>query len=369
MSKKHSKFKKHLLTILFVAINIAVIAFTAFSEFGKSENADKFSNVKIKWYFILPAIICFAVALTLEIFKYVILMRKTAYPEHPTLKNAWKTARRTVIIGKYYDNITPAAIGGQPFQIYYMNKSGLPNGIATSIPIVAMISGQIGFLIVAILSFLFGFFTTTDVTLVAAACFGLLFYAFWPIVILVATFLPKGTSEIIILGVKFLAKLHIIKDPVKAVEKANENVAEYSKCVKTILKTKGLFLKTILLSVGFHFFTASIPFFVLNAFGGEINYISCFVLTVAVTSAVYYIPTPGNAGAAEGTFYTVFSRLSTGYVFWAMLFWRFFSYYLYIIMGAVTYFIMHVEKQPEDSWWTKFKDFFKNIAKVLKTKD
>ena len=35
-------------------------------------------------------------------------------------------------MGFYYSNITPGASGGQPMQIYYMNKRGVPIGIGTS---------------------------------------------------------------------------------------------------------------------------------------------------------------------------------------------------------------------------------------------
>lgn len=355
---KKSK-KKYLLTALFILINIIVIAITAFSEFGNNENAAKLSDVTFNFWMLIPAIACFIFAINLEIGKYVLMMRKTCgYNGRGDLRKARRIARRTVLIGRYYDNITPAAIGGQPFQIYYMNKSKVPKGYSTTIPIIGMISGQIGFIIIAILSFLFGSFTVNNATLIATACFGLIFYAFWPIAVLIATFLPKGTSELIGVGVKFLAKIHVVKDKEKAIKKAEDGVNEYATCIKNILKTRGLLLRTIIVSVLFHVLISSIPFFVITAFGGNVDYLSCFVITVAVTAAVYFVPTPGNAGAAEGTFYFVFSSLGGGYVFWAMLTWRFFSYYIYIIMGAISYFFMHLDKtnQSKDSWWHKFRD-------------
>jgi uncharacterized protein (TIRG00374 family) len=255
-------------------------------------------------------------------------------------------ARRTVLLGKYYDSVTPAAIGGQPFQIWYMHKNaGIGKGMATTIPIIGMISNQIGFIIVASVAFLFGSLSINNAVLMATACFGLLFYAFWPIAILIATFLPNTTAELINLIVKFLAKIHIVKDKEKAIEKVSDGVNEYAKCVKQILKTRGLFLREILLSVCFHLLISMIPFFVLTAFGGAVDFLPCLVTTIAVTSAVYFVPTPGNAGAAEGTFFVVFSALSSGYIFWAMLTWRFFSYYIYIIIGAIIYIRMHFEKK------------------------
>lgn len=340
-------WKKPLLIILFIAINIAVIAITAFSEFGNSSNAAKLEEVQVNYWWLLPAIACFLVAITLEIYKYVLMMREmTKNKEKFDKKKSWKVARRTVLLGKYYDNITPAAIGGQPFQIYYMRKnSGMPIGVSTSIPVFGMVAGQLGFIVIALFCFLIGSATINNAMLIGTACFGLLFYAFWPITIMIATFLPKATAELINKIVKFLAKIHLVKNEKATVAKVELEVNEYAKCVRRILKTKGLFLKTVLLSIGFNSLVAMIPFFVLTAFGGNVDFLPCFVTTVAVTSAVYFIPTPGNAGAAEGAFFIVFSALSSGYVFWAMLVWRFFSYYIYILMGPIIYFRMHLEKR------------------------
>lgn len=341
------KLKKPALTLAFIAINVAVIAITAFSEFGNSENAAQLSEVQINWWFLLPAAACFIVAITLEIHKYIMMMREAAKVNVKSqIKKVWRVARRTVLLGKYYDSVTPAAIGGQPFQIWYMHKNaGIGKGMATTIPIIGMISNQIGFIIVASVAFLFGSLSINNAVLMATACFGLLFYAFWPIAILIATFLPNTTAELINLIVKFLAKIHIVKDKEKAIKKVSDGVDEYAKCVKQILKTRGLFLREILLSVCFHLLISMIPFFVLTAFGGAVDFLPCLVTTIAVTSAVYFVPTPGNAGAAEGTFFVVFSALSSGYIFWAMLTWRFFSYYIYIIIGAIIYIRMHFEKK------------------------
>ena len=341
------KLKKPALTLAFIAINVAVIAITAFSEFGNSENAAQLSEVQINWWFLLTAAACFIVAITLEIHKYIIMMREAANVNmKKQVKKVWRVARRTVLLGKYYDSVTPAAIGGQPFQIWYMHKNaGIGKGMATTIPIIGMISNQIGFIIVASVAFLFGSLSINNAVLMATACFGLLFYAFWPIAILIATFLPNTTAELINLIVRFLAKIHIVKDKEKAIKKVSDGVNEYAKCVKQILKTRGLFLREVLLSVCFHLLISMIPFFVLTAFGGAVDFLPCLVTTIAVTSAVYFVPTPGNAGAAEGTFFVVFSALSSGYIFWAMLTWRFFSYYIYIIIGAIIYVRMHFEKK------------------------
>ena len=214
---------KPVLVILFILINVAVIAATAAAEFGNSENAAELSEVKINWWLLIPAAICFVVAITLEIHKYVLMMREMSHKDNFDHKHARMVARRTVLLGKYYDSITPAAIGGQPFQIYFMHKNGrLPSGLATTIPIMGMVSGQIGFLIIAAICFLFGSLSINNAALIATACFGLLFYAFWPVLIMIATFLPKGAKELITLIVKGLAKIRLVKHKERTIAKIKE---------------------------------------------------------------------------------------------------------------------------------------------------
>ena len=143
----HKKWRKRLLIALFVLLNVVVIALAGFSEFGNAENAAQLADVKINTWLLLPAIGFFVVAVVLDIYKYVLMMRKldtSGGAGHRRKKrDFWKVARRTVLLGRYYDNITPAAVGGQPFQMVYMRKnSGLSKGASTSIPVCGMISGK-----------------------------------------------------------------------------------------------------------------------------------------------------------------------------------------------------------------------------------
>ena len=344
--KLSPRWRKILLAIIFIALNVGIITITATSEFGNSSNAAKLSEITINWWLLLPAVLCFLIAITAEISKYALMIKRMSSTKNFKEKNGWKLARRTVLLGRYYDNITPAAVGGQPFQIYYMRKnSGLSRGASTSIPMFGMISLQIAFIAIALICFLFGGVAGDYPALIVTAWIGLAFYAFWPIMVAGVSFFPKPTTAFIKWIVKVLAKIKIIKNREKALKKVENEVKEYADSVKMILKTKGLFWQAILLSLVFNLFVAIIPFFVLTAFGGDVNFWSCLGTTIAVMSAVYFIPTPGNAGAAEGTFFVVFSALSSGYIFWAMLVWRFFSYYIYIIIGLVLYFLSYLEKR------------------------
>ena len=183
------------------------------------------------------------------------------------------------------------------------------------IPLLGMISGQIAFMIVAILAFLFGAPLIHNGAILASGCLGLLFYAFFPVVVLGATFFPSLTNEIILGLAKILAHLRIIKDPHSFTNKIQSSTKQYTDCVKVIIKKRHLSLKVMTLSFLYVFCTYSIPFFVLLTFGGEINFIACFITTLAIASTIYFIPTPGNTGAAEGSFFVVFSSLTSGFIF------------------------------------------------------
>lgn len=340
------KWRKRLLIALFVLLNVVVIALAGFSEFGNAENATQLADVKINTWLLLPAIGFFVTAVILDIYKYVLMMRKLDTKHCEKTHNFWRVARRTVLLGRYYDNITPAAVGGQPFQMVYMRKnSGLSKGASTSIPVCGMISIQIAFIILALCCFLFGGVAGDNPALIVTAWIGLLVFAFWPVMVVGSFLFPKVVTGFVKWFVKILDKLRIIKDREVAIEKVEDEITEYTKSIKRILKSRGLFARVIVISLVYNILIASIPYFVLTAFGGDVGFWSCFGTTIAVMSAVYFVPTPGNSGAAEGTFFLVFSALSTGYVFWAMLVWRLFSFYIYIIMGLIIYAVMQYEKK------------------------
>jgi uncharacterized protein (TIRG00374 family) len=250
------------------------------------------------------------------------------------------------MLGRYYDRITPAAVGGQPAQIVNLRRTGkISAGLTTAIPIFSMISGQITFIIIAIPCFIISGFMGINPVLMTTAWIGLAFYAFWPVMVAGTAISPKFTAKVINVFVKFLATLKIVKNKDEVVKKVEDEVADYTKNVKLIAKSPKVFHGTMIMSLLSNVFISLVPFYVLVAFGGNIDFFECFLLSMAIQSAVYYAPTPGNSGVAEGTFYVVFSRLSTGYVFWAMLLWRFFYYYIYIIVGPLIYLSRHIEKK------------------------
>lgn len=167
------------MTVLFVLLNIAVIAWTAFKEFGGSGDSTRFSDVRINYLFLLPAALCCIGAIVAETVKYAFLMKKVDG------RVDWRVARRVVLLGRYYDNVTPSGIGGQPFQIYYMSKNGYSDAHSAAIPLAGFTSMQYGFILLAAVCFIFGS-SHLNISLIRVSCWvGLFFYALFPTCILI----------------------------------------------------------------------------------------------------------------------------------------------------------------------------------------
>jgi hypothetical protein len=89
----------------------------------------------------------------------------------------------------------------------------------------------------------------------------------------------------------------------------------------------------------------SIPYFVILSFNFSpsmadfpiaFTYIHVTAMVILATFILGTIPTIGSAGAAEFTFVSVFSIfLSGNYLFWTTFIWRFFVFYLWLLVGVL----------------------------------
>ena len=342
--EKAQTIRKRILIAVFVLFNVGVVLWTALSEFADRKNAARLRSIEIRWEMLIPAALCFAAAILAESIKYAQIMYKT------TGRRDLLLAFKTVMLGRYYDNITPFGAGGQPFQIFYLKQNGLGSAQSATVPLAGFVSTQFGFIILAVGAFTFriisGFFSGDIQNVIKVSSYvGLFFYSAVPILILIFAFFPNAASKIISGVVRLLGKLHLVKDTDKKTESIYKTMTDYSECVKTVIKSKGLAAALLGMSFTYQFALCSIPFFLLRAFGGSMGFFECLVTTVSILCAITIIPTPGNSVAAEGSFYAVFSTLTEGYVFWAMLSWRFFTFYIFIFAGIFIYAKRYIDKK------------------------
>ena len=79
----------------------------------------------------------------------------------------WKESIKVMFLGKYYDNVTPFASGGQPWQISYLNKKGFSGGTSTAVVMIKYIANIFMWLTVSAVAMLSN--KTSSAVLVNAA--------------------------------------------------------------------------------------------------------------------------------------------------------------------------------------------------------
>lgn len=331
---KKKKLRSRIIWIaVFVAVNAAVISYTAVTEFSNRPPEElSFTFGLSNWALLFAGICCMLLALALESFKYIVMMRNLNQKVSP------KAAFQTAALGKYYDNITPSGIGGQPFQIYNMHTMGYSNGVSAAMPLTSFLTMQIGFVILAIIVMVFKPNVIEGlVGIKIVAIIGVICYMIVPAAIILFTISQKTATKLICGIVHLGAKIHLIKKPDETISSIMKSVTEYHDSIIMMSRKKWLLVKLLAMSLLYQLAISSIPFFVLLAYNGSASYIDTVAMTVYIYCAITVIPTPGNAGAAEGSFYLIFSQLDPTGLFWSMLVWRVICYYGFIVIGIGIY--------------------------------
>ncbi len=324
------KKKRRIWTIIFVLINVAVIAVTAINEFSAHPGGSAPSFSSKAWLYLGCTAMCLVVLFIAESLKYVLMMRTLGEPV------SFRVAFETAALGKYYDCITPSGAGGQPFQIYWLHKNGYSDGASSAMTIAAFITMQAGFIIPALVILIFSNSVEVEAIRITAWC-GLALFSLIPALMLGFSFAPNTIKRVVSAAIRLFARLRLVKKPEETTEQVVEMLDNYHTSLAVIAKKKLVLLCVFILSVIYRFALCSMPYFVLKMFDAPVGFMQTLVSTICIYATVALVPTPGNAGAAEGAFYIVFSSIGSGGVFWAMLIWRIFSYYSFLAAGAAVY--------------------------------
>lgn len=237
-------------------------------------------------------------------------------------------------LGRYYDRVTPWAMGGEPFQIFYLGKNGLSTGDSCA---VTMSRHIIRFFSVAIIVIviLAASGIATNVYVMIAAILSLFAGLIIPIFMLICAFKPNIGYKIGNVVIGILYKIKIVKNREKANETMHKNVEEFLTGVRFLSANKSLIVIIGICSIVELFANNSVPFFVMKALGVTgIDYWSIFVLCIFVNYSSSFAPTPGGAGIAELSFYAIFAaHIDGGLLFWAVLFWRICIFYIPVFIG------------------------------------
>jgi len=110
--------KKKSLTLLYIALNILIILLIGIFDPYISDIGQLLNRINYLW--LLGGIGAMALYWVMD--AWILQYAVAGIYRRESLAKAFKVA----LIGQYYNAVTPFASGGQPFQIYYMKKYGIP---------------------------------------------------------------------------------------------------------------------------------------------------------------------------------------------------------------------------------------------------
>lgn len=351
--KQGKKWKKLLLWAVFILANVGAVLFALLSDIPKAGGEAAETAAKIlseNWHYLLLALAGVAGYFLFRTLTHLVMMRFL------TGKSRFGLCLSVTVLGKYYDYITPLATGGQPFQIYYLRKKDIPEGAAISLPLAEYTISRFAFVVLSLAAIILNaanvFGTGAMITglMLAATIVGIVLNCAFPALIIVFLFSRTFCSKLIKFVVGVLKVLRLTKKPDKLYDRIMSSLEKTIQSVRAVAKRKRI-IYCFAFALLSHLAMCSIAYFCLKAFGyeggawfGEWAYV--VIMCLFVYNSVTFIPTPGTSGAADLSFYWLFgAALAAGTGAFAMLTWRFISYYLFIAFGLVQMLIIAVRKK------------------------
>ena len=250
-------------------------------------------------------------------------------------------AVKIAMMGFYYNLVTPFASGSQPMQIYALNKYDI--NLSKSIAIVT--NKTVLFQTVVTIYSAVIIFLNIDVlknelpSILVLMSIGMVMNIVSLLGGMLIVLTPNTMKIIVKVIVNILYRLKIFKSLNKKIHTINRFIDEYSYSIKLFIKNKKALCLSIILTIIQLTVFFSISYCVYKAF--NLNGLSLFdvlALQVFLYMSVSPIPTPGNVGANEVAFLTIFSNVFPGNIigYSVFLYSIYVYYFLVVVCGLFT---------------------------------
>ncbi|MGN0819103.1 MAG: YbhN family protein [Christensenellaceae bacterium] len=244
----------------------------------------------------------------------------------------------------FFNGITPFASGGQPFQIYSFSRIGVRASKGTGVVLINYVCYQTSIVLFCLLSLIFYPRISTIPGIKVIIAVGIIIN-----VLVLAVFLGIGfsatTRRILEKIVYWFLSWKIFKGRFENKKVTFDNYCrDVQASVKGVFEYKFRFFVSLVLKFLSLVLYFAIPFFILKALNVQISYAEipfiCAMTTFAIAMSCF-IPTPGSSGGIEFAFNTLFSAIPgvTDVAFAGMILWRFFTYYLLMVVSFIVYLI------------------------------
>lgn len=238
----------------------------------------------------------------------------------------------------FFHGITPFAGGGQPMEIYFLHKEGIPVTKATNITLQNFIVYQIALIITGLMALIYNHIFNVfpnDSLIKYLVVLGFTINTLVLVVTFILSFGKKTNKFIIEKGIHFLAKIKIIKEEKKTQEKCQKYLQSFHDNAIELKKNKKIVAFMVLINIIGLMTMYSMPYPILRGMGININIFKVITAIAYVMIIGSFVPIPGGTGGIEYSFIFFFQYLISGSILHAaMLVWRLISYYFGMVLGA-----------------------------------
>ena len=348
-----SKKKKIGNIILFIFNIVIIVAIVLFQFVGNPDDYTSAGELNLNVWFSLLLIAVFFLITYLDCLPFAYLVKKACK------RSRFKLAAKTTLWGRYYDAVTPMAAGGQPFEVTYFISYDVPSTAALSIPVAKLFFIQLTWFLISTVC-LFASFANPNLNLFVSIA-SYVGYVLNFLVLFVNFFLAVSKNvgrKLVVKVLKLLQKMKIVKDYEKQYKKTTAYIEDYQNIMRAYMKSPKDFVY-MFVTIGLRtVLTYSIPFFIYCAFYGfhiEV-FGDFFIMSVLIDLAASFIPLPGGTGMSEISFSAMFAMYFGGETVWAMLLYRFFTYYIFLIIGFGLTFYDFLYGKKKYRWLKKQRD-------------
>ena len=251
----------------------------------------------------------------------------------------YKQSFVTNMTGVLFSDLTPSSTGGQFAQVYVFHNQGVPAGIGSGILAMCFVTYQIVIIIYATIAMLCNYQTifsnhqTTVIAIVGFIVNVVITGGFF-----LATKLKKVHTFLTVSCLKFLEKIHLVKDYDKTSKTVNKSFEEFRNVSSILFSRKALFFKVCLCHVLKLTLLYSVPFFAALSLKVPLtaaNYPNFLSLAAAISLFNTFMPIPGASGGSEASFMLLFGFLGQATASSAMLIWRSFTFYFGLLISVL----------------------------------
>ncbi len=325
-NKKVIVFNFALIVVIFVGLFIYMLKVDGMDNILKL-----LEQVDYRW--VLAGLVCLLIHWLCEATNLYIPLKKMDSSQ--TFTNSFQVA----MIGLLFSNITPFSTGGQPMQAYELTKNGVRVSNSLSAMAMKFIITQTALIVSTIVVVLFeiSFFANLMKDYVWIVVVGFIVNIIAIVVVILAGIKKKMITFFTTPIIHFLGKIHILKNPEKVIENLDRSIDNFKEQFLYMKSEKKMVGKMFIVAVVQTFAYYSITYMVYRAFGNSgVSFSQIIPLQAFLLLIMTFIPTPGSGLGAEGGFYLLFNSIfKYGTINMSILFWRLYTFYLPIIVGAL----------------------------------